>query len=241
MAFRHVYIEHPVYISIKLKQLNIYSEHDQYTFTIPLEDIESIILDNYKSVITAYALMEITRYKITMVICGSNHLPQGICLPQHQYYKKFTMLNEQFKMSKQVIGRLWRNIVKQKLKNESTTLSILNRPYTSNIEKLIKLVKPNDVNNVEAQAARIYFIALFGQDFQRRDENPLNDVLNYGYAIIRSMISRDLCAYGLEPCLGLHHHNYLNSFNLSDDLIEPFRSYVDLYVFFIICKLLTRV
>jgi CRISPR-associated protein Cas1 len=136
-------------------------------------------------------------------------------------------------MPKPIIKRMWQDIVKRKIENQAFVLKYLG--YIREYEELINMkesVLSGDSTNVEARAAALYFKTIFGEGFTRRDDNYFyNSALNYGYAIVRGMISRSLVMYGFEPAIGIFHHNQLNSFNLSDDIIECFRPLVDLYIF----------
>lgn len=131
--------------------------------------------------------------------------------------------------SKPRLKRIWQKIVIKKIENQAKCLE-LNGTDNVKLLSISKSVQSGDVTNREGYAANIYFKLLFGKDFTRDSECAQNAALNYGYAIIRSFIAKNLIAYGLEPSLGIHHKNQLNAFNLADDLIEPFRPVIDLAV-----------
>jgi len=128
---------------------------------------------------------------------------------------------------------MWRDVVVSKITNQAKCLELcgVNDEQVKKVTRLSLQVQSGDPTNIEAQAAVLYFRALFGSSFSRSEENEINAALNYGYAIVRGYIARILANYGFEPCLGIHHHSELNNFNLADDLIEPFRPLVDLFVF----------
>lgn len=134
-------------------------------------------------------------------------------------------------MPKPVLKRMWQSIVMQKIENQALVLKELEYYDSYKELKLISnKVLSGDSTNMEAVAAAIYFKTIFGKDFSRKNADLYNSCLNYGYAIVRGMISRSLVMYGFEPALGIFHHNQLNAFNLADDIIECFRPLVDLYV-----------
>jgi CRISPR-associated protein Cas1 len=148
-------------------------------------------------------------------------------LPAYTYFKSTDVLTEQLNASNTLKDRVWQKIIKNKIKNQSQVLAKLNKPSSLQLENLLGDVLVGDKNNVEAIASRIYFIALFDKNFNRRDDNLVNTCLNYGYAIIRSSIAKSLASKGFNCTLGIHHRSVLNNFNLADDLIEPFRAIVD--------------
>ena len=229
MAFKNLYIESNVHLSVRNEQLVINSDEE---YTAPLEDINSICIDSLKTNISVYTLNKITEHDIILYICDEKHMPTSILLGTNRYSRKLRNLNRQLDMPKPIIKRMWQSIVKQKIENQATVLKILgfDKEYNELIN-MVGAVLSGDSTNVEARAAALYFKTLFGEEFTRRDDTFFyNSALNYGYAIVRGMISRSLVMYGFEPALGIFHHNQLNSFNLSDDIIECFRPLVDLYV-----------
>ena len=127
--------------------------------------------------------------------------------------------------------RCWQKIIIRKIQNQAYVLKLVNKDFISeHLTKLSQKVSSGDVENREAIAAKEYFSALFGKSFNRNSENIFNICLNYGYSIIRGAIARTIVAYGYIPSIGIHHKSELNNYNLVDDLIEPFRPIVDLWV-----------
>lgn len=229
MAFKNLYIESNVHLSVRNEQLVINSDEE---YTAPLEDINSICIDSLKTNISVYTLNKITEHDIILYVCDEKHMPTSVLLGVNRYSRKLRNLNRQLNMPKPIIKRMWQSIVKQKIENQATVLKILgfDKEYNE-LMNMVGAVLSGDSTNVEARAAALYFKTLFGEEFTRRDNTFFyNSALNYGYAIVRGMISRSLVMYGFEPALGIFHHNQLNSFNLSDDIIECFRPLVDLYV-----------
>lgn len=128
---------------------------------------------------------------------------------------------------------MWQDIVAAKIKNQAKCLELcgVDIEYCSKVSNLGRAVRSGDPENVEGQAAALYFKFLFGAGFARAQDTETNAALNYGYAIVRGYIARTIANYGYEPCIGIHHHSELNNYNFADDLIEPFRPLVDLFVF----------
>lgn len=158
-------------------------------------------------------------------------MPTGILLGTSNYSRKLRNLKRQLDMPKPVLKRIWQEIVKQKISNQARVLKLLD--FETEYNSLMNMrdaVLSGDSTNIEARAAALYFKTIFGNDFTRRKDDFYNSALNYGYAIVRGMISRSLVMYGFEPSMGIFHHNQLNAFNLSDDIIECFRPLVDLYI-----------
>lgn len=229
MAYRNVYIKNNVNISVKNEQLCIIK--DEEIHTIPLEDINSIMIENNKSIITTYTLMKLIEHKVVCYICDEKHLPTGVLLGINNFNKQLKILNEQINITKPLQKNLWKSIIKMKIENQANCLQLLEYNGYNKLLNFVENVNSGDTNNIESTAASEYFKILFNNEFTRRNRNKTNAALNYAYAIIRSTIARTLISHGLEPALGLFHHNQLNNFNLADDLIEPFRAIVDYYIF----------
>ncbi len=223
MGYHNILIRDPRKLSTKNNQLYIDGEN-----IYPLEDINTIIIENRQCIITSYLLSEITANKMNILICDSKHLPCGCLLPIDGNVRKTAYLFAQIELSQTRKKQIWQQIIIQKIKNQAYCLKKLGLIDGFNeLINLSKNVKTNDNTNMESEAARKYFMYLFGNEFKRRDENLVNASLNYAYAIVRAIIARTVVAYGLEPALGIWHHNTYNAFNLVDDLIEPYRAIID--------------
>lgn len=227
MAFRNVYVQNNVRIKVENEQLVIETKEDN--FMIPLEDINSICIESLMTNISSYALKKFVEHDIVLYICDEKHLPTGFLLGCNNYSRQLKNLNIQFNLPKPLKKRIWQDIIKVKIRNQSQCLKELGIKDVR-LDNMINKVTSGDISNVEAKAASQYFKDLFGKDFNRDLECVQNGALNYGYAIVRGMIARTLVMYGFEPALGIFHHNQLNNFNLADDFIECFRPIVDLYV-----------
>lgn len=200
--------------------------------SVTLEDINCIIMENRSSTLSTYLLSEIANYDITMIFTDEKHMPVNILLPLSDHTSRAGILRKQIAIKSVLKKQLWQQIIMCKIHNQAKCLEQCNIEESETIMRMKNRVKTNDNTNIEAEVAKKYFHYLFGNDFYRKDEtNIINGTLNYGYSIIRSIIARKIVAHGLEPSLGIWHHSELNSFNLADDLIEPFRPFVDLEVF----------
>lgn len=227
MGFRNILIERNRKLHIKNRQLVI--EADQEV-QIPLEDINSIIVEDQSVMISSYLLQKFAESGIALYVCDEKHLPNGVMLPLVCHSRHFKLLKAQIDIGKPLQKRVWQQIVKQKVRNQALCLELLGLDGAKELIKMEKEVQSGDRTHVEAKAAAFYFKNLYGLGFTRGDDHIINSALNYGYAIIRGMIARSLICYGMEPSLGIFHHSELNQYNLADDMIETFRPLVDLYV-----------
>lgn len=227
MEFRNIVISNPARLSIKHNQLCIMQEREAL---IPLEDICSVLLESRQIQISAAALERLAVSGITVFFCDERHLPSAQLVAMNQFSRQHKMLYAQFELPRPTQKQLWKCIVQQKINNQAACLRLSGKAGFEELEEMAQTVRSGDITNVEAQAAACYFPKLFGQGFTRNDLCLQNAALNYGYAILRGAIARNLVMHGLEPCIGLQHHNQFNSYNLADDLIEPFRPLIDLYV-----------
>lgn len=225
MAWRVVAIENPARLSVRDNQLVITQEIES---TLPIEDIDALILDNYGSTITTNLLTALATKGTTTVICDEKHLPASVLLPYSQHSRQAKVSRQQLSMSQPLKKQLWQQIIISKITNQADVLRSRGLD-DSNLRSLANDVKSGDTSNHESIAARIYFDQILG-DATRRKPIWHNAALNYGYAMVRSHIARHIAARGLVASQGLFHHNELNSFNLADDLIEPYRAVVDMYI-----------
>lgn len=227
MGYRNIKIDSNVKLYIKNQQLEIEMGD---CVSIPLEDINCILIENQTVSLSSYLLQRLSQYGIALYVCDEKHLPNAVLLPMVRHSRHFKILKCQMNISKPLQKRLWQQVVIQKIKNQALCLKLLERDGTEELMKMAKEVQSGDRTHVEAKAAAFYFKSLFGFGFSRGDDHIINAALNYGYAIIRGLIARSIVCYGLEPSIGIFHSSELNSYNLADDMIEPFRPLVDVYV-----------
>ena len=214
---------------------NLYMRHQQLmvarpnelTVSIPIEEIGVLVLDEARCNITQSVLAKLAESTVAVVVNNSKHLPIGILLPTGSHSLVVAIQNDQLRTSEPKKKRLWQRIVQAKVFMQSCVLRRFNQTDRG-LEEMVKRVLSGDTSNIEASAAQRYWKALFGNEFRRdRELDGLNSLLNYGYAIIRASMARAIVASGLLPSIGLHHHNRSNAFCLADDLMEPYRPFVD--------------
>ena len=220
MSFRTVVITRQSKISYKNRFLVVKQDNDEKY--IHLSEIDTIIVDSISVSISAYLLKEIADAKINMIFCDEKHNPFGELSP---YYSRHNWTNK-YK------DDLWMKIVKNKILNQSLMLNKIKNDKYDLLTSYIDEVVSGDKTNREGHAAKVYFNALFGKDFVRNNNDNINAALNYGYAILLSTINKEVIAGGYLTQLGIHHKNEFNEFNLSCDLMEPFRVIVDNFVYF---------
>lgn len=229
MGWRSVVITQGAHLSCKDKALCV--KQEDVDARVPLEDISVIVIDHPQVTLTSALLCACADQQIAVITVGSDHHPNGVLLPFSPHSRALKTLRAQLDMRVPTRKQLRQFIVQQKIRNQSVLLRHHN--HNDVAEKLARLsakVRSGDPDNYEAQAAQNYFRPLFGADFRRAQDRFHNATLNYGYAVLRAALARTLVAYGFVPALGLFHDNEQNSFNLADDLIEPFRPILDWWV-----------
>ncbi|ATD64699.1 type II CRISPR-associated endonuclease Cas1 [Neisseria weixii] len=229
MTWRSVLIQNSSKLSLLRKQLNIQQEGESYT--VPLEDIAVIVVENHGTLITAPLLSALAENGVTLLTCDEQFLPCGQWLPFSQYHRQLKTLKLQIYAGEPIKKQLWQKIVKQKILNQAFCVDETGNDIAAKrLRILASEVKSGDNGNQEAQAAALYFQVLFGERFTRTEDNEINAHLNYAYAVLRAAVARSLVLYGWLPALGLFHKSELNPFNLADDFIEPLRPLADLMV-----------
>ena len=210
---------------------------EQAERTIPVEDIGVVVLDHRRITITSGALDALLENNCAVITCNAQGHPVGLLLPLSGNTLQSERFREQIDSSLPLRKQLWQQTIKQKIANQAAVL----RSVTGNDEKCMQVwaeqVRSGDPDNIEARAAAHYWQHLFPQlpHFVRsREGEPPNNLLNYGYAILRAVVARALVGSGLLPTLGIHHHNRYNAYCLADDIMEPYRPYVDRLVLNII-------
>lgn len=198
--------------------------------TIPIEDIGVIILDNKQITITQGVLEKMLENNCAVITCDSSHLPVGLLLPLSGNTTQSERFRNQIDASLPLKKQLWQQTIQSKIRNQAEVLHSTRGAIVKNMLIWSDQVKSGDNENLEGRAAAYYWKNLFPDipDFTREREGIApNNLLNYGYAILRAVIARALVGSGLLPTLGIHHHNRYNSYCLADDIMEPYRPYVD--------------
>lgn len=227
MAWRGLHISQPA--KLKLHQGHIHIEtqgEGDKIIALPLEDIAWIIFDTQQIHLSAALLAATAEAGIALICTDARHMPAGMLLSFHRHHAQASIAFLQKEMSAPLCKRLWQYLVQSKIINQGKVLSLIGDDYSAALYAMAERVKSGDTDNVEAQAARAYW-QHYMQGFRRHADDHINALLNYGYAIVRAAIARACVAHGLIPAFGIHHKSQTNAFNLVDDLIEPFRPFVD--------------
>ena len=202
--------------------------------TRPIEDIGVVVIDHKQITITSGALEALLENNSAVVTCDSNHMPVGLLLPLAGNKTQNERFRYQLAASLPLRKQLWQQTIQQKIRNQAFVLDQCSDAETKCMYIWSNEVNSGDTHNLEARAAVYYWKSLFGHipGFIRdREGIAPNHLLNYGYAILRAVVARSLVASGLLPTLGIHHHNRYNAYCLADDMMEPYRPYVDRLVY----------
>ncbi len=251
MIKKTLYFGNPAYLSLRNAQLVIKlpeveksaslpdTMKRQSEITRPIEDIGVVVLDNKQITITSGAIEALLENNCALITCDSKSMPVGLMLPLYGNTTQNERFRKQLDASLPLKKQLWQQTIQSKINNQAAVLN-------SCIEEDIKCmhiwandVRSGDPDNLEARAAAFYWKTLFHhiEGFTReRDGIPPNNLLNYGYAILRAVIARSLVTSGLLPTLGIHHHNRYNAYCLADDIMEPYRPFVDQIVYNLYAK-----
>ncbi len=238
MIKRTLYFGNPSYLSLNSEQLVIrlpdIEKNDMLgqclVQTIPIEDIGVMVLDNKQITLTQGLLEKLLENNCSVITCDSSHLPVGLLLPIDGNTVQSERFRKQIDASLPLKKQLWQQTVKAKIINQAILLQKITGKKVLNMIRLAENVRSGDADNMEARAAVYYWKHVFPdiEDFYRdRNGVPPNNMLNYGYAILRAVVARALVSSGLLPTLGIHHHNRYNAYCLADDIMEPYRPYVD--------------
>lgn len=225
MSFRTLFIESPCRLYYQSGYMVVRKEDD--TAKIHLSEISSIVLQTMQVNISGYLLSELAKQKISLVASDEKCNPIGQYLPLYGAHNVSKRIGEQLAWGEPIKKRVWQRIVRDKIHQQARFLE--EREYTEAkvLYQAIPEVRSGDTTNREAQAARIYFQALFGKEFNRDQDSAVNAALNYGYAILLSMTNREIVSRGYLTQQGICHRSEYNAFNLACDFMEPFRPAVD--------------
>ncbi|MBS6269817.1 MAG: type II CRISPR-associated endonuclease Cas1 [Tannerella sp.] len=248
MIKKTLYFGNPAYLSLRNAQLIIRLPEVVDNDTLPeyfkqvsevskpIEDIGVIVLDHKQITITSGVLEAFLENNCAVLTCDSKSMPVGLLLPLHGNTTQNERFRQQLDASLPLSKQLWQQTVKAKIENQAAVLKECSGEEIKCMRVWAANVKSGDSDNQEARAAAYYWKNLFRiEGFTRdRDGIPPNNLLNYGYAILRAVVARGLVASGLLPTLGIHHHNRYNAYCLADDIMEPYRPYVDRLVYSIV-------
>lgn len=222
-------IQNSANLSLYKGQLRL--RNDEGEFTLPVEDITALILESPQITLSSTLLSACQEHGVVVITCDTAHMPNGILLPFQQHSRQSRVAHIQISSTINFKDRLWQHVVQNKITNQASCLeSVLGIDQATRLYALANRVEVGDSKNTEALAARDYWPRLMGQEFRRSGDDLVNAALNYGYAVVRALVARSQVAYGLLPTFGIHHSNELNAFNLTDDMMEVFRPFVDYLV-----------
>lgn len=225
MAWRGLHVTQAAKLSLADSQICV--KQDAGEVRLALEDVAWIVVDTPQATLSSALMSACMEAGVVLVFTDERHTPSGLALPFHRHHRQGAIARLQIEAKDGVKKRLWQAIVRRKILNQAASLSSLDRENAETLKEIARHVEPGDPENVEARAARFYWSRLFA-DFVRSDESDRrNKMLNYGYAVVRAGVARALVAAGFLPAFGLKHDGAANAFNLADDLVEPFRPFVD--------------
>ena len=254
MIKKTLYFGNPAYISLRMEQMVIKLPEvekatdissvtkEQSVVTRPIEDIGIVVLDNKQITITQGLLEALLENNCAVITCDSQRMPVGLMLPLCGNTVQSERFQDQISASLPLRKQLWQQTVKAKINNQARVLTICSQVESRCMKKWSDDVKSGDSDNQEARAAAYYWKKIFTnikglEDFTRnRDGIEPNNLLNYGYAILRAIVARALVSSGMLPTFGIHHHNRYNAYCLADDIMEPYRPSVDELVYKIVEK-----
>lgn len=254
MIKKTLYFGNPAYLSLRMGQIVIKLPEvernpdlpermkQEAEVTKPIEDIGIVILDNKRITITQGLLEALLENNCAVITCDSHSMPVGLMLPLYGNSTQNERFREQLGASLPLRKQLWQQTIKAKIENQAAVLASYSKVSTKAMERWANDVRSGDPENIEGRAAAYYWKNVFS-GFERlagftRDRNgmPPNNLLNYGYAILRAIVARGLVSSGMLPTLGIHHHNRYNAYCLADDIMEPYRPYIDQLVLSIVSE-----
>ncbi len=236
MIKRTLYFGNPAYISKKDNQLKIKKPNEGNENSIPIEDVGIVIIDNPQVTLTHGVLNSLLSNNSAIITCDKKHMPQGMFLNLDSGHIQSEMYSEQINASEPLKKQLWQQTMKAKILNQAALLK-RKKIQITNMIHWAKKVRSGDPDNYEGRAAAFYWNNLFPKmlEFKRdKDGDAPNQLLNYGYAILRAITARALAASSLLPTLGIHHSNKYNAYCLADDIMEPYRPFIDNIVYSIV-------
>ena len=233
MIKRTLYFGQAAYLSLRDGQLLVRLPAEERSRSITIEDIGVLILDHQQISITHGLMNALEEHKCALITCSANHMPSGLFLPLDAHSLQSERFQTHIEATLPLKKQLWQQTVRMKIQNQARVLEEVYAQPQANMLAWVKQVRSGDPDNLEARAAAYYWANLFPSlpKFTReREESAPNALLNYGYALLRAVVARSLVSVGLLPTLGIHHHNRYNAYCLADDIMEPYRPYVDKFV-----------
>ncbi len=234
MIKRTLFFGNPAYLSTRNEQLVVKltdaQTQEEVVKTVPIEDLGVVVLEDRQITITNGAMDALLENNCAVVTCDEKHMPAGLLLPLEGHTVQSERFRQQIEATLPLKKQLWQQTVAAKIHNQAALLRKLYGTEVRNMVAWSNSVKSGDSENLEGRAAAYYWRNMFvdAEVFKRdREGDAPNNLLNYGYAILRAVVARALVASGMLPTFGIHHHNRYNAFCLADDIMEPYRPYVD--------------
>ena len=232
MLKRTIYFSKPARLSLKDQQM-VYKPSEGDVKTLPIEDLGFVVLEDQQISVSLPLLNALNDNNVAVIFCDEKHMPSSMLLNLDGHSVQTELFSNQISASEPLKKNIWKQTVEAKIRNQAALLEKYGL-VSADLMSLSRNVRSGDSTNREGAAARLYWPRLFGPGFIReRYGRPPNMLLNYGYIVLRAAVARALTGSGLLPTLGIFHHNKYNSFCLADDIMEPFRPFVDNYV----CKM----
>lgn len=227
MLKRTIYIGNSSYLKLKDNQLKIEDALTKETKgSVPIEDLGFLVLDHYQITLSHQLIVALQQNNVAIISCDESHLPLGLMLPMSGHVEHSERLKHQINVSEPLRKQLWKQTVEAKIYQQKEVLRKQNLPFEAMITYMNE-VKSGDRTNMEGIAAQYYWKTLFDDFTRERKGDAPNNFLNFGYAVLRSMVARALVSSGLNPTIGIFHRNKYNAYCLADDIMEPYRPYVD--------------
>ena len=239
MIKRTLYFGNPAYLSLKLRQLvirkpagqgeSLDADGTEVVKTIPIEDVGLVVLDSPQITLTNALMEALLENNCAVVTCDSLHLPVGLFLPLYGNKVQTERFTDQVEASLPLKKQLWQQTMQSKIRNQAAVLKYVTGETARNMLIWADSVRSGDPDNMEARAAAFYWKNVIKDNpaFIRGMDDMVNVMLNYGYSVVRAVVARALVGVGLIPTLGIHHHNRYDAYCLADDIMEPYRPYVD--------------
>ncbi|MFA5834780.1 MAG: type II CRISPR-associated endonuclease Cas1 [Bacteroidota bacterium] len=244
MLKRTLFIENPCHVSSRLNQLILRNKKTDEEKQAPIEDLGFVVFESEECTFSLQSIANLNANNVAVIFCNQNHMPTSMLLNLEGNTLQSQVFQGQINASEPLKKQLWQQTVKSKISNQAKLLASFGKE-TAFLKRCAEKVKSGDVSNEEGKASRYYWQNIFdklnpssvnnagrvlGKFTRNRDGEPPNNLLNYGYIVLRAAVARALIGSGLLPTLGIHHHNKYNAFCLADDIMEPYRPWVDLLV-----------
>lgn len=228
MAFRTVIVESRSKLEYSLNYLVCRKDNEEKK--VLLDEIKTLIINSLQVSITTSLIAMLMEKKIKVIFTDSKHNPSGELVPYQNNFYSYRKIKDQINFNQEYKNNLWKEIIRKKIHNQSSNLKLLNKEEALLLDGYEQNVLDADASNREGHSAKVYFNSLFGNEFNRNQDNQINKYLNYGYSILLSQINREIKILGYLTEIGIHHIGESNSFNFSCDLMEPLRPLIDYYV-----------